>query len=104
MREIFVLFLHLIVTLKFQTPRVWNPRATFSLHEGKHFLKFGFEFLKVQTEINDLNATIGAMGFVNRFTGRAIGDSLPGAAIATGSHVTHADRPGPEDALLLPAG
>ena len=65
-------------TPQFQTPRSWNPRATFSVHEGKHFLKFGFEYLKLQTEINDLNATIGAMGFVNRFTGRAIGDFLLG--------------------------
>ncbi len=65
-------------TPQFQMPRSVNPRATFSLHEGKHFLKFGFEYLKVRTEINDLNATIGAMAFVNRFTGRAIGDFLLG--------------------------
>src|SRR6185295_18234677 len=48
------------------------------LHEGKHSLKFGFEYLKLRTEINDLSATIGAMAFVNRFTGRAIGDFLLG--------------------------
>jgi hypothetical protein len=61
-----------------QTPRTWNPRTTFSLHQGKHFLKFGFEFLHARTEINDLSATIGAMGFVNRFTGRSLGDFLLG--------------------------
>jgi Carboxypeptidase regulatory-like domain len=61
-----------------QTPRTWNPRTTLSLHQGKHFLKFGFEFLHARTEINDLSATIGAMGFVNRFTGRSLGDFLLG--------------------------
>jgi hypothetical protein len=65
-------------TPQFQMPRSANPRATFSLHEEKHSLKFGFEYLKLRTKINDLNATIGAMGFVNRFTGRAIGDFLLG--------------------------
>ncbi len=65
-------------TPQFQTPRSWNPRATFSLNQGRHFLKFGTEFLHVQTKINDLNATIGRMNFDNRFTGRAVGDLLLG--------------------------
>ena len=61
-------------TPQFQTPRSWNPRATFSWNRGAHFFKFGGEFLKVQTKINDLNATIGRMNFENRFTNRAVGD------------------------------
>jgi hypothetical protein len=61
-----------------QAPRRWNPRLTLSFHEGKHFIKIEFEYLKLQTEIDDLSATIGAMGFVNRFTGRAMGDFLLG--------------------------
>ena len=65
-------------TPQFQTPRSWNPRATFSLSRGAHFLKFGGEFLHVQTAINDLNATIGRMNFENRFTNRAVGDLLLG--------------------------
>jgi hypothetical protein len=65
-------------TPQFQTPRSWNPRATFSLSRGAHFLKFGGEFLHVQTKINDLNATIGRMNFENRFTNRAVGDLLLG--------------------------
>ncbi len=65
-------------TPQFQTPRSWNPRATFSLNQGRHFFKFGTEFLHVQTKINDLNATIGRMNFDNRFTGRAVGDLLLG--------------------------
>jgi hypothetical protein len=65
-------------TPQFQTPRSWNPRATFSLTRGAHFIKFGGEFLQVQTRINDLNATIGRMNFENRFTSRAVGDLLLG--------------------------
>ena len=45
---------------------------------GQHFLKFGGEFLHVETRINDLNATIGRMNFENRFTNRAVGDLLLG--------------------------
>ncbi|MBI3427619.1 MAG: TonB-dependent receptor [Acidobacteria bacterium] len=65
-------------TPQFQTPRSWNPRATFSWTRGAHLFKFGGEFLKVQTKINDLNATIGRMNFENRFTNRAVGDLLLG--------------------------
>ena len=65
-------------TPQFQTPRSWNPRATFSLNRGAHFVKFGGEFLHVKTRINDLNATIGRMNFENRFTNRAVGDLLLG--------------------------
>ena len=65
-------------TPQFQTPRSWNPRATLSWTRGLHFIKFGGEFLHVQTRINDLNATIGRMNFENRFTNRAVGDLLLG--------------------------
>lgn len=65
-------------TPQFQTPRSWNPRATISWTRGSHLIKFGGEFLHVQTKINDLNATIGRMNFENRFTNRAVGDLLLG--------------------------
>jgi len=65
-------------TPQFQTPRLLNPRATFSLVRGDHFVKFGGEYLDVSTRINDLNAPIGRMNFDNRFTNRAIGDLLLG--------------------------
>ena len=65
-------------TPQFQTPRSWNPRATFSCNRGAHFIKFGGEFLHVETKINDLNATVGRMNFENRFTNRAVGDLLLG--------------------------
>ncbi len=67
-------------TPQFQTPRSWNPRATFSWNRGVHLIKFGGEFLHVKTEINDLNATIGRLNFDNRFTGRSVGDLLLGLA------------------------
>jgi hypothetical protein len=65
-------------TPQFQTPRSWNPRATFTWNRQAHLVKFGFEFLHVETKINDLNATIGRMNFEDRFTGRAVGDMLLG--------------------------
>jgi hypothetical protein len=65
-------------TPQFQTPRNWNPRLTFSSHEGRHFLNFGFEFLKTETKVNDLTATIGAMNFAGLFTGTGVGDFLLG--------------------------
>ncbi|MEP7271302.1 MAG: TonB-dependent receptor, partial [Acidobacteriota bacterium] len=65
-------------TPQFQTPRSWNPRASFSWNHGQHLIKFGTEFQFVKTKINDLNATIGRMNFENRFTNRAVGDLLLG--------------------------
>ncbi|HEX4951274.1 MAG TPA: TonB-dependent receptor, partial [Blastocatellia bacterium] len=65
-------------TPQFQTPRSWNPRASISWMRGAHYIKFGGEFLHVETKINDLNATIGRMNFENRFTNRAVGDLLLG--------------------------
>jgi hypothetical protein len=65
-------------TPQFQTPRTWNSRLTFSLHQGRHTLKFGFESLRTQTSINDLTAPVGAMGFADLFTGKAVGDLLLG--------------------------
>jgi len=65
-------------TPQFQTPRTWNPRATFSFHQGKHLLKFGFEYVHTQTKINDVTAPIGAMNFAGLFSGRAMGDFLLG--------------------------
>jgi predicted porin len=65
-------------TPQFQTPRSWNPRLTITWSREAHLVKFGGEFLHVQTKINDLNATIGRMNFENRFTNRAVGDLLLG--------------------------
>ena len=65
-------------TPQFQTPRSWNPRATFTWSRQAHLLKFGFEFLHVETKINDLNATIGRMNFEDRFTAAPMGDLLLG--------------------------
>jgi hypothetical protein len=65
-------------TPQFQTPETWNPRLTFSSHQGRHSLRFGFEFLRTQTKINDLTAPIGAMSFAGLFSGNAVGDFLLG--------------------------
>ncbi len=65
-------------TPQFQTPRSYNPRGTINWNRGLHLIKFGGEFLRAETMINDLNATVGRMNFENRFTNRAVGDLLLG--------------------------
>jgi hypothetical protein len=65
-------------TPQFQTPQSWNPRLTVSAQKGRHSLKFGFEFLTMGTKVNDLPATIGAMGFTGLFSGASLGDLLLG--------------------------
>jgi hypothetical protein len=65
-------------TPQFQTPQTWNLRSTFSVHHGKHLVKFGAEYLGVRTRINDLTAPIGAMSFVGVFSGSSVGDLLLG--------------------------
>ena len=65
-------------TPQFQMPRSWNPRATVSLDAKKHLLKFGFEFLRTQTRINDITAPIGAMDFTGLFSGKSVADFILG--------------------------
>ena len=69
-------------TPQFQIPRTWNPRATFSFQDGRHSFKFGLEYLRAQTRVNDLPAPIGAMAFADLFTGKSVGDLLLGLPAA----------------------
>ncbi|MDQ3653375.1 MAG: TonB-dependent receptor [Acidobacteriota bacterium] len=66
-------------TPQFQTPRTYNYKVSLSNLRGRHFMKYGYELLSVETKIRDINALIGNMTFNNGvFTGRAIGDLLLG--------------------------
>ncbi|HEY7179880.1 MAG TPA: TonB-dependent receptor, partial [Blastocatellia bacterium] len=66
-------------TPQFQTPRSYDIKASLSDLHGRHFLKYGAEFLFVQTGIRDINALIGSLTFSNGvFTGQALGDLLLG--------------------------
>ncbi|MBO0858806.1 MAG: TonB-dependent receptor [Chloracidobacterium sp.] len=66
-------------TPQFQTPRSYDIKASLSDLHGRHFLKYGAEFLFVQTGIRDINALIGSLSFSNGvFTGQALGDLLLG--------------------------
>ena len=67
-------------------------------------IKFGGEFLHVQTKINDLNATIGRMNFENRFTEPGGGRSAARAAVAAGADQLHRHGPGAGHAVLLHPG
>jgi hypothetical protein len=53
---------------QFQNPDVWNPRVNFSSIRGPHSLKFGYEYQRIDTEINDLAPVYGLSGYAGRFT------------------------------------
>ena len=91
-------------TPQFQTPRSWNPRATFSLNRGAHFVKFGGEFLHVKTRINDLNATDRPDELrepLHQSRGRR---PAPRAAVAAGADQLHGHGSGAGHAVLLRPG
>ncbi len=65
-------------TPQFQMPRNWDWRSNIFLHRGRHSIKSGFEYLRNEAKINDVSAPIGAMGFADLFTGKAVGDLILG--------------------------
>src|SRR5262249_47333838 len=54
---------------QFQTPRSLNFRESVAWTRNAHALKFGFEFLNVETGIRDVSALLGNFSFSGRFTG-----------------------------------
>jgi hypothetical protein len=55
---------------QFQTPRSWNVRSSLASIRGAHAIKFGGEFLHVQTGIRDVSALLGAFTYSGRFSGQ----------------------------------
>jgi hypothetical protein len=55
---------------QFQTPRSYDVRESVSWIKANHALKFGGEFLHVQTGIRDVSTLIGRFDFEGRFTGQ----------------------------------
>ena len=54
---------------QFQTPRSYDFRDAVSWTRGSHNLKFGGEYLHLQTGIRDVSALLGRFDFTGRFTG-----------------------------------
>jgi len=55
---------------QFQTPRSVDFREALGWTQGNHALKFGGEFLHVQTGIRDVSTLLGQFNFNGRFTGQ----------------------------------
>jgi hypothetical protein len=53
---------------QFQNPDVWNPRVNYSTLQGRHSLKFGYEYQRIDTEINDLAPVYGRSQYAGRFS------------------------------------
>ena len=91
-------------TPQFQTPRSWNPRVTFTWSRQAHLLKFGVEFLHVQTQDQRPqrhHRPHELRGPLHRPRGRR---SPARPALAAGAHQLHGDGPGAGHAVLLRAG
>jgi hypothetical protein len=67
---------------QFQNPFVINPKVNFSWQKGRHSLKFGWEFLSINTEIDDFNPVYGGETFSQGFSQYGGGTSDTGAGQA----------------------
>jgi hypothetical protein len=67
---------------QFQNPFVINPKINYSLIEGRHSLKFGWEYLSVNTQVDDFNPVYGGETFSQGFSQNGGGTSDAGAGAA----------------------
>lgn len=67
---------------QFQNPFVINPKVNYSWIKGRHSMKYGWEFLSINTEIDDFNPVYGGETFSQGFSQNGSGTSDSGAAQA----------------------
>jgi hypothetical protein len=67
---------------QFQNPFVINPKLNYSLIRGRHSMKFGWEFLSINTEVDDFNPVYGGETFSQGFSQNGVGTSDAGAGAA----------------------
>lgn len=67
---------------QFQNPFVINPKVNYSWLRGRHSMKYGWEFLSINTEIDDFNPVYGGETFSQGFSQYGGGTSDAGAAQA----------------------
>jgi len=67
---------------QFQNPFVINPKINYSLINGHHSMKFGWEYLSINTEVDDFNPVYGGETFSQGFSQNGGGTSDAGAAAA----------------------
>jgi hypothetical protein len=64
---------------QFQNPFVVNPKINYSILKGRNSMKLGWEFLAVNTEIDDFNPVYGQENFNGAFSQNGAGTSDTGA-------------------------
>jgi hypothetical protein len=67
---------------QFQNPFVIDPKVNFSWQKGRHSMKYGWEFLAINTEIDDFNPVYGGETFNQGFSQFGGGTSDTGAGQA----------------------
>ena len=53
---------------QWQYPEVFNPKINYTLVQGRHSLKAGYEFQHIQTEVQDVNPLYGRDAYTGQFT------------------------------------
>lgn len=67
---------------QFQNPFVIDPKVNYSLLKGRHSIKIGYEFLSINTEVDDFNPVYGSESFGGAFSQNGGGTSDVGASHA----------------------
>ena len=63
---------------QWQYPTVFNPKVNHTRLLGRHSLKMGFEYQRIDTEVMDVNPLYGRDTYAGNFTGNAMGDFIFG--------------------------
>jgi hypothetical protein len=53
---------------QWQYPTVWNPKANYTWTRGRHSMKAGYEFQRVNVEVQDVNPLYGRDTYAGQFT------------------------------------
>lgn len=68
---------------QFQNPFVIDPKINYSILKGRHSFKLGWEFLSINTEVDDFNPVYGQENFSGAFSQNGGGTKDKGASEAT---------------------
>ncbi len=67
---------------QFQNPFVIDPKVNYSILKGRNSIKVGWEFLSINTEVDDFNPVYGSENFSGAFSQNGGGTSDTGASQA----------------------
>ena len=57
---------------QFQNPTLYDPKANFTWVRGKHSLKFGYEYVAVNTQVNDFNPSYGSDNYAGNYAAASV--------------------------------